>query len=93
MFSLGVPPSKKSLSSYLWTVEKRMKKILQGIPGFLELTEDVQREIQATNIPEATAMIMARCEMSTGAEQVNHHLLANVPELLFHLPNFIYTLL
>ena len=70
-----------------------MKKILQGIPGFLELTEDVQREIQATNIPEATAMIMARCEMSTGAEQVNHHLLANVPELLFHLPNFIYTLL
>ena len=70
MFSLGVPLSKKSLPSYLSTVEKRMRKILQGIPEFLELTEDVQREIEATNLPEATAMIIARCEISTGAELV-----------------------
>ena len=70
MFSLGVPLSKKSLSSFLSTAECRLKKTLQGIPEFLEQTNCAQKEIEEANIPAATALVVARFETSTGSEQV-----------------------
>ena len=71
MFSLGVPLSKNWLRTYLSTVERRVKQILHSVPEFQHLPDDVKEEIVATNVPLASALVLAKNEVSTGAQQVN----------------------
>jgi len=52
-------------------VEKRILKVLESIPQFRELADDVRDDLIAANVPQAVALIVARCEGSTVAEQVN----------------------
>jgi hypothetical protein len=52
-------------------VEKRILKVLQSVPQFRELADDVRDDLIAANVPHAVALIVARCEGSTVAEQVN----------------------
>jgi hypothetical protein len=52
-------------------VEKRILKVLQAIPQFWELADDVRDDLIAANVPHAVALIVARGEGSTVAEQVS----------------------
>ena len=72
MFSLGVPLSKKFLPKYTSVVERRLVRIVEKIPELKNVSDETKKVILATNVQRGLAMIVARGELSSGEEQVNH---------------------